>query len=142
MQTLLPSLLPGDSAVTSIPLWLVTDGGCAALLQSLPPAQADWARAMGFAAERHKLLLLPAADGAVGGALWGLGAVASADGLTPWDAAALPERLPAGSFRLASGVGVSWKSPMGPIKIDFGVPIMKNHYDEREVVHVSFGTKF
>jgi outer membrane protein insertion porin family len=46
------------------------------------------------------------------------------------------------TLRLASGVGVSWKSPMGPIKIDFGIPILKNHYDEREVVHVSFGTKF
>ena len=45
MQTLLPS----DSAVTSIPLWLATDAACAALLQSLPPAQAEWARALGFA---------------------------------------------------------------------------------------------
>jgi len=98
MQTLLSS----DSAVTSIPLWLATDGGCAALLESLPPAQADWARALGFAAERHKLLLLPGADGALAGAIWGLGAISSADGLTLWDAAALPERLPAGTFRLAT----------------------------------------
>jgi outer membrane protein insertion porin family len=45
-------------------------------------------------------------------------------------------------LRLSSGVGVSWKSPMGPIKIDFGLPILKDHYDERQVVHVSFGTKF
>ena len=45
-------------------------------------------------------------------------------------------------LRLSSGVGVSWKSPMGPIKIDFGIPLMKNHYDERQVVHVSFGTQF
>ena len=46
------------------------------------------------------------------------------------------------ALRLSSGVGVSWKSPMGPIKIDFGIPLMKDHYDERQVVHVSFGTKF
>jgi leucyl aminopeptidase len=104
MQTLLPSLLPGDSAVPSIPLWLATDSSCAALLQSLPPAQADWARALGFAAERYKLLLLPAADGGVAGALWGLGAVPAADGLTLWDAAALPERLPGGTFRLATAL--------------------------------------
>jgi len=45
-------------------------------------------------------------------------------------------------LRLSSGVGVSWKSPMGPIKIDFGVPIRKSHFDEREVVHVNFGTSF
>jgi outer membrane protein insertion porin family len=45
-------------------------------------------------------------------------------------------------LRLSSGVGVSWKSPLGPIKIDFGIPILKNHYDERQVVHVDFGTRF
>jgi leucyl aminopeptidase len=100
MQTLLHS----DSAVTSIPLWLATDDALAALLQSLPAAQRDWARAVGFAAERHRLLLLPAADGGVAGALWGLGAMAGPDAITLWDAAAMPERLPAGSFRLASAL--------------------------------------
>jgi len=100
MQTLLPS----DSAATSIPLWLATDDALAALLQSLPAANGDWARALGFTAERHRLLLLPAADGGIAGALWGLGAMARPDAMTLWDAAALPERLPAGSFRLASAL--------------------------------------
>ena len=97
MQTLLPS----DTAVAAIPLWLVTDAGSAALLQSLPPPQAAWARAQGYSGERHRLLLLPAADGGIAGALWGLGALAGADELSLWDAAALPERLPAGNYRIA-----------------------------------------
>jgi leucyl aminopeptidase len=97
MQTLLPS----DSAVAAIPLWLVTDAGFAALLRSLPPSQAAWARAQGYAGERHRLLLLPAGDGGIAGALWGLGALAGTDELSLWDAAALPERLPAGNFRIA-----------------------------------------
>jgi leucyl aminopeptidase len=94
-------LLSSDSDVAAIPLWLVTDAGSAALLQSLPPSQAAWARAQGYAGERHRLLLLPAGDGGIAGALWGLGALAGADELSLWDAAALPERLPAGNFRIA-----------------------------------------
>jgi leucyl aminopeptidase len=68
----------------------------------LPPLQGAWARAQGYAAERQRLLTLPGSDGAVAGALWGLGALPSADGLSPWDAAALPERLPAGNYRVAT----------------------------------------
>jgi leucyl aminopeptidase len=100
MQT----LLPNDSAVAAIPLWLVTDAGFAALLQSLPPSQGAWTRAHGYAGERHRLLVLPAGDGGIAGALWGLGALADADELSLWDAAALPERLPAGNFRLAGAL--------------------------------------
>ncbi len=96
MQTLLPS----DSTAPSLPLWLATEADFAALLQTLPPSQAAWARAQGYAADRHRLLLLPAADGGLAGALWGLGALRQADELSLWDAAPLPERLPAGNFRL------------------------------------------
>ncbi len=46
------------------------------------------------------------------------------------------------SLRLSSGFGVSWKSPLGPIKVDFGIPILKEPYDQREVVRVNFGTHF
>src|ERR1019366_4350032 len=100
MQT----LIPGDSALASIPLWLVSDSTLAAQLQALPAAQAAWARATGFAAERHRLLLLPAADGSIAAAFWGLGAMPVADELSLWDAAPLPERLPAGNYRLASSL--------------------------------------
>ena len=46
------------------------------------------------------------------------------------------------TIRVATGVGLSWKSPMGPIKIDLGVPVKKAEHDETEVFRVSFGTKF
>ena len=45
-------------------------------------------------------------------------------------------------IRVSTGVGLSWKSPMGPIKIDLGVPVKKGPHDETEVFRVSFGTKF
>ncbi len=100
MQTLLPS----DSIQASLPLWLATEASFAALLQSLLPSQAAWARAQGYAAERHRLLLLPTADGGLAGALWGLGGLRVPDELSLWDAAPLSERLPAGNFRLASAL--------------------------------------
>jgi leucyl aminopeptidase len=98
MQTLLMA------ADAGIPLWLATDAGCAGLLETLPGAQAAWARAQGFAAERHRLLLLPDAAGRVAGAVLGLGAARNADELSLWDAAPLSERLPAGTYRLATEV--------------------------------------
>ncbi len=45
-------------------------------------------------------------------------------------------------IRVATGVGLSWKSPMGPIKIDLGTPIKKAPHDDTEAFRVSFGTKF
>jgi leucyl aminopeptidase len=87
-----------------VPVWLATDGDCTAVLQSLPPAQAVWARAQGFAAERHRLQLLPDESGAVAGAVLGLGPIASADELSLWDAALLAERLPAGTYRVATAL--------------------------------------
>jgi leucyl aminopeptidase len=102
MQTLL-----SETAGASVPLWLATDASLAALLQSLPPLQSAWARSQAYAAERHRLLLLPAGDGSVAGALWGLGGLPALDELSLWDAAPLPERLPAASYRLASALSPS-----------------------------------
>lgn len=87
-----------------IPLWLATDSGYAALLQSLPPIQAAWAQAQGFGSERHRLQLLPDSTGAVAGAVLGLGTSKSVDELSLWDAAPLSERLPAGTYRVATPV--------------------------------------
>jgi leucyl aminopeptidase len=105
-QALAPmqTLLPAESTGSSVPLWLVTDNNCAALLQTLSSAQGAWARAHHYAGERHRLLLLPAEDGAIAGALWGLGALGAPDELTLWDAAPLPERLPASRFRIATAL--------------------------------------
>jgi leucyl aminopeptidase len=96
------SLLSTEQPSASVPLWLVNDAALAAVLPTLPPPQAAWARACGYGAERHRLLLLPGADGGLAGALWGLGSVRDLAELSLWDAAPLPDRLPAGSYRLAT----------------------------------------
>lgn len=46
------------------------------------------------------------------------------------------------SLRVTAGVGVSWRSPFGPVRMDFAVPVMKEDFDETEVFRFSFGTRF
>lgn len=46
------------------------------------------------------------------------------------------------SIRVAVGAGVAWKSPMGPVAVDFGFPVMKESYDLDELFRFSFGTRF
>jgi outer membrane protein insertion porin family len=44
------------------------------------------------------------------------------------------------AFRASAGIGVGWKSPFGPIQIDFGIPLAKAPYDRAELIHFSAGT--
>ena len=53
-----------------------------------------------------------------------------------------PTVVDKGSLRLSSGVGLSWKSPMGPVRVDLGQAIIKENYDETEMFQVNFGTRF
>jgi len=46
------------------------------------------------------------------------------------------------SPRVAVGVGVSWQSPFGPIRIDTAFPVMKEDFDDTEEIRFSFGTRF
>lgn len=46
------------------------------------------------------------------------------------------------SVRASVGVGLSWASPMGPLRLDFATPIAKEDYDEKEVFRFDFGTRF
>jgi outer membrane protein insertion porin family len=46
------------------------------------------------------------------------------------------------SPRLAVGTGLTWRSPLGPIAIDFAVPILIEDFDEEERFRFSFGTRF
>jgi len=46
------------------------------------------------------------------------------------------------SLRGTAGVGVSWRSPLGPIRLDFAVPYMSEEFDKEEVFRFNFGTRF
>jgi leucyl aminopeptidase len=94
-------LLSADPAA-SRPLWVVTEGELQSWLAGQPAAVTAWVRAHGFQAERHRVLSLPSAEGGIGGAVAGLGELASVGDLTLWHAAGFPDRLPAQSWRLAT----------------------------------------
>jgi outer membrane protein insertion porin family len=46
------------------------------------------------------------------------------------------------SPRVALGVGMSWRSPIGPIDLDLGFPVVKEDFDEERLFSFSFGTSF
>ena len=43
---------------------------------------------------------------------------------------------------MAAGFGISWRSPLGPIRVDLAFPILKESYDKKEEFRFSFGTRF
>ena len=47
-----------------------------------------------------------------------------------------------GAPRVGAGVGVSWKTPFGLINIDVGVPVVKKHFDQTQLIRFGFGTRF
>ena len=46
------------------------------------------------------------------------------------------------SPRLTVGFGLGWSSPFGPLRVDFGFPIVKDDVDETEAFQLNFGTNF
>lgn len=44
--------------------------------------------------------------------------------------------------RVAVGTGITWLSPFGPLGVDIGYPIIKEDFDETELLRVNFGTRF
>ncbi|MBO0735826.1 MAG: outer membrane protein assembly factor BamA [Alphaproteobacteria bacterium] len=46
------------------------------------------------------------------------------------------------ALRASAGVGVSWKSPVGPIRLDIALPIRRESFDKTQFFRVSFGTRF
>ena len=46
------------------------------------------------------------------------------------------------SLRASVGFGLSWRSPFGPILIDFAKALLKEDFDKTEVFRLEFGVKF
>ncbi len=53
-----------------------------------------------------------------------------------------PSILDESSIRAAAGLGLSWRSPMGPIRADYSFPYLKEDFDKEEAFRFSFGTRF
>lgn len=50
--------------------------------------------------------------------------------------------LDVNATRVTAGVGLSWKSPFGPIRLDLARPVVKESFDRTELFHIGFGTRF
>ena len=61
------------------------------------------------------------------GSLWG----GNSFGLTPQQ-----------SFRASYGIGLAWISPLGPIKVSYAIPLVKQSNDSLEPFQFMFGTSF
>ncbi len=46
------------------------------------------------------------------------------------------------SVRASVGMGLSWRSPFGPLRVDLAAPVLKEDYDEKEIFRFNFGTRF
>lgn len=46
------------------------------------------------------------------------------------------------SLRASVGVGISWKSPFGPIAIDISKAVLKEDFDDQELLRFDFGARF
>lgn len=46
------------------------------------------------------------------------------------------------SLRVTAGFGLSYSSPIGPLQLDFGFPLIKEEFDRREVFRFSIGATF
>jgi outer membrane protein insertion porin family len=52
------------------------------------------------------------------------------------------EKLTLGSIRASAGLGVSWISPVGPLKLSYGTPIRKKPEDRIQRLQFQIGTAF
>jgi len=46
------------------------------------------------------------------------------------------------TLRMSVGTGIVWRSPMGPINVDLGFPVMRDSHDEDQIFRLNFGTRF
>jgi len=44
--------------------------------------------------------------------------------------------------RVSIGVGLTWASILGPLRLDFGYAVLKEDFDQEQVFSFSFGTRF
>jgi leucyl aminopeptidase len=108
----------------SRPVWLVTETGLDAWLSSQSRDVAAWVQSLAFKADRHRLLVLPGADGRPAGAVLGLGRLRAAEELSHWLVAGLPDRLPAGPWHIATQL-----SPEGAVRAALGWALGTYRYE-------------
>jgi outer membrane protein insertion porin family len=58
------------------------------------------------------------------------------------DSESSPSVKDTASLRASAGLGISWRSPFGPIRVDYAVPYLEEDFDKDESFRFNFGTRF
>lgn len=53
-----------------------------------------------------------------------------------------PEIVDSSSLRAAAGFGLAWRTPLGPIRLDFARAFVKEDFDKTQFFRLNFGTRF
>lgn len=101
MENAMPCLVGPEEAGMAIPLYALTQEALTAWFADAAPADATWAKANGFGAQRGEILVLPRESGAISAVLFGLGA-SWPTGLESRLFGGLPNQLPEGLYRIAN----------------------------------------
>ena len=88
-------------------MWLVTESGLEQWLAAQPPPVSKWLSGTGFRGERHRVAVLPGSDGAVAGAVLGMGKLATLDELSLWHTAGLSDKIPGADYELRATPSLS-----------------------------------
>lgn len=53
-----------------------------------------------------------------------------------------PDLVDNATPRISLGAGLSWRSPLGPLRFDFGFPVVRRSHDRTRLFNFRFGTRF
>lgn len=53
-----------------------------------------------------------------------------------------PQILDSKTYRISAGTGVNWRSPIGPLRLELGFPVVKADEDRDQIFSFSVGTRF
>lgn len=75
---------------------------------------------------------------------FGVHGILFADGgiVTEFDDEGLGGVTDSQSYRVSVGTGIFWRSPLGPLRLEFGIPVVKEDEDNTRIFSFSFGTRF
>ena len=45
-------------------------------------------------------------------------------------------------YRMTAGAGIHWHSPVGPLRLEFGMPLVKANEDQTQIFSFSIGSRF
>ena len=97
------AILTPSSKHKAISIQPLNEKSLASWLKKATAWEKTWVKDNGFKASLGEILIVPARDGSLGQALWGLGEASLPT--SPWEYAKLPENLPNGVYILPNNLG-------------------------------------